>query len=278
MGDNNTQMQELRKEVDNLKHSMEGVTSSVAKIRQSVDASVAQAIDKFRRLLATSMNTHGGVRPPAEGIPKGENRPGNYQLPTRSLYARFGAELFDDPMSDFKDLRQVNSVQDYVNLFDELLTRVELSEDQVVSCFVRGLKPEVGLPVKMLAPRSLAKAVNLARIQEQAIFVQQQVSSGSSVLSNPKTTPRFDNPPTFSYGSTYQSSRSHPNPSKNSTTFSNNPKPNLKNVNEMDERRSKGLCLIVMKKVEEDSEGVEEVEQEVVANPAEFLTMIGDSL
>lgn len=33
-----------------------------------------------------------------------------------SLYARFGAELFDDPMSDFKDLRQVNSVQDYVNL------------------------------------------------------------------------------------------------------------------------------------------------------------------
>ena len=134
-----------------------------------------------------------------------------------------------------------------MSISDELLTRVELSEDQVVSCFVRGLKPEVGLPVKMLAPRSLAKAVNLARIQEQAIFVQQQVSSGSSVLSNPKTTPRFDNPPTFSYGSTYQSSRSHPNPSKNSTTFSNNPKPNLKNVNEMDERRSKGLCLIVMK-------------------------------
>ena len=89
MGDNNTQMQELRKEVDNLKHSMEGVTSSVAKIRQSVDASVAQAIDKFRRLLATSMNTHGGVRPPAEGIPRGENRPGNYQLPTRNYRMDF---------------------------------------------------------------------------------------------------------------------------------------------------------------------------------------------
>ena len=72
-----------------------------------------------------------------------------------------GVELFDDPMGDFKDLRQVNSIQDYVNLFDDLLTRVELSEDQVVSCFIRGLKPEISLLVKMLAPRSLAKAVNI---------------------------------------------------------------------------------------------------------------------
>lgn len=72
----------------------------------------------------------------------------------RCLYARFGSELFDDPMGDLKDLRQVTSVQDYVDLFDELLTRVELSEDYVVSCFVRGLKPEICLTVKMLGPRT----------------------------------------------------------------------------------------------------------------------------
>ncbi|OIS97937.1 hypothetical protein A4A49_01646 [Nicotiana attenuata] len=53
------------------------------------------------------------------------------------LYARFGYELFDDPMGDLKDLRQVSSVQDYVDLFDEMLTRVELSEEYVVSCFIR---------------------------------------------------------------------------------------------------------------------------------------------
>lgn len=32
----------------------------------------------------------------------------------RLLYSRFTIELFDDPMGDFNDLRQVSSVQDYV--------------------------------------------------------------------------------------------------------------------------------------------------------------------
>lgn len=73
----------------------------------------------------------------------------------RCLYARFGSELFDDPMSDLKDLKQVTPIQDYVNLFDQLLTRVELNEEYVASCFLRGLKPEIGLPIMMFAPRSL---------------------------------------------------------------------------------------------------------------------------
>lgn len=94
MGDHSTRMQELRKEVDNLKNSMEGVTTSVAEIRQSVNASVAQAMEEFRRLLSTSMNTNG-VRPDVggkevlEGIHRGKNRPGNYQLPTRNYQMDF---------------------------------------------------------------------------------------------------------------------------------------------------------------------------------------------
>lgn len=89
----------------------------------------------------------------------------------RCLYATFGSELFDDPMGDLNDLKQVNSVQDYVDLFDELLTRVELNEEYVVSCFLRGLKPEIWLPVKMFAPRSLHKAISLAKIQEQTLTI-----------------------------------------------------------------------------------------------------------
>lgn len=61
------------------------------------------------------------------------------------VHSRFGTELFDDPMGHSKDLRQVSSVQDYVDTFDELLTRVELADDCVVSCFIRGLKLEIGL-------------------------------------------------------------------------------------------------------------------------------------
>ncbi|XP_049345420.1 uncharacterized protein LOC125809928 [Solanum verrucosum] len=372
MGDHNARMQELRKEVDSLKHSMKGVTSSVAEIRQSVDASVAQAMDKFRRLFATSMNNNGSTRPAAEGVPRDGNRSENYHLPTRnyqmdftkfdgqglrewiyrceqffdvdetpddsrvklascnfegkalqwhqsymkhrisrewprwteyvgSLFARFGAELFDDPMGDFKDLRQVNSVQDYVDLFDELLTRVELSEDQIISCFVRGLKPEIGLPVKMLAPRSLAKAINLARIQEQTLVVQKQVFSEPSVLSNPKNIHRFvANNSSFSYVSN-QPTKHNPITSKfQNPTLANNPKPQLKHAKllspaEMEERRSKGLCFncdekysyghVCKKKrqlfymeVEEGEGEPKEMEDDIMVDPTEFFTMIGQGL
>lgn len=58
-------------------------------------------------------------------------------------------------MGDFNDLRQLSSVQHYVDTFDEFLTRLELTDESAVSCFISGLKPEIGLPVKMFAPRSL---------------------------------------------------------------------------------------------------------------------------
>lgn len=51
-------------------------------------------------------------------------------------------------MGDLKDLKQTSCVQNYV-VFDELLARVELSEEYIVSCFIRGLKFEIGLHVKM---------------------------------------------------------------------------------------------------------------------------------
>lgn len=47
--------------------------------------------------------------------------------------------IVDDPLGDLKDHRQATSMQDYVDLFDELLTRVELNEEYVVSCFLRRL-------------------------------------------------------------------------------------------------------------------------------------------
>lgn len=47
------------------------------------------------------------------------------------LDSRFGTELFDDPTWDSTDLRQVSFVQDYVDTFNELLTRVELADDYV---------------------------------------------------------------------------------------------------------------------------------------------------
>ncbi|XP_075076397.1 uncharacterized protein LOC142163045 [Nicotiana tabacum] len=241
MGDHNTRMQELRKEVDNLKGSMDTVVSSISDLRQMMDAKVAQAMEEIKNIILGNLTMGGDAQSTREEVVADrvpavvQNRNDEYQLPTRSyqvefpkfngeglkdwlyqceqffdvdgtpesskvklasckvesralqwhqyfmkhhvtrewprwrkyvrcLYAIFGSELFDDPMGDLKDLRQVSSVQDYVDLFDELLTRVKLSEDYVVSCFIRGLKPEIGLPIKMLSPRTLAKAISLARI------------------------------------------------------------------------------------------------------------------
>lgn len=41
MGDHITRMQELRREVDTLKGSMEGVVGSIAELQQAVDAKVS---------------------------------------------------------------------------------------------------------------------------------------------------------------------------------------------------------------------------------------------
>lgn len=194
MGDHNTRMHELRKEVDNLRGSIKAVTSSVSELQKSVDNKVAQAMEEIRKLLVSNLTTTGvqnhafpveNERPDVV-VP----RPRGYQPPNRDyhmefpifddiglkdwlytceqifavedtsedsevkvvscklegkalqwhqsymkhrvtrdwprwgeyvacLYARFGFELFDDPMGDFKDLRQVSLVQDYVDLFDE---------------------------------------------------------------------------------------------------------------------------------------------------------------
>lgn len=152
----------------------------------------------------------------------------------RCLYSRFSTELFDDPMEDFKDLRQVSSVQDYVDTFDELLTRVELAYEYVVSCFISGLKPEIGLPVKMFAPRSLQRAISLARIQEQTISLNQHSAKNLTTSSYTSTfTPKNNyRPPSFS-----QPQPKVPPPS------TKNFKSRFLTPKEMEERRSKGLCF-----------------------------------
>lgn len=117
---------------------------------------------------------------------------------------------------------------------------------------MRELKLEIGLIVKMLGPISLAKAVSIARIQEQTLIVRNQIFSYSSPH-NSRNNNRFT--PTFSYGSIQPAkpTQDYPRPQNttpnNSTTRpNNNPnvKPNLKYAKlptpvEMDERRNKGL-------------------------------------
>lgn len=221
MGDHSTRLQEMRREIDALKGSMEGVVGSVSKLGDIVDSKVANAMNEIKQLIAAMATSNGQQNNGQREVPievEAQNNGGGraeavreeeHHLTTRNyhvefpkfdgnglkdwiykaeqffdvdetplstrvklascrlegralqwhqtfmkniitrewpgwgeymscLYSRFGTELFDDPMVDFKDLRQVSSVQDYIDTFDELLTRVELADEYVVSCFIRG--------------------------------------------------------------------------------------------------------------------------------------------
>lgn len=68
-------------------------------------------------------------------------------------------------------LKQSSNVVVYKNQFEALSNRItSLSETQKLSCFLSGLKDEIHLPVRMLAPKSLNEAFGLAKIQEEYLI------------------------------------------------------------------------------------------------------------
>lgn len=78
-----------------------------------------------------------------------------------ALTARFGA-LYDDPMTDLKNLRQNNSVQEYQDAFDAIVNRLDLGPSYALSCFLAGLDDEIQLNVRMFNPKTLRHAYFLA--------------------------------------------------------------------------------------------------------------------
>ena len=77
---------------------------------------------------------------------------GEYVL---AMKARFGALSYEDPMAEIKKLRQTGSLKDYLQSFDALLDKVQLNEEQALSCFLAGLKHEMEVVVCMFNPKSL---------------------------------------------------------------------------------------------------------------------------
>ncbi|KAG8384225.1 hypothetical protein BUALT_Bualt04G0095800 [Buddleja alternifolia] len=61
----------------------------------------------------------------------------------RALHDRFGAFLYDDPMSKLVNLKQTGSIQDYLDKFDELMNCIELVEPYAISCFLGGIKHDI---------------------------------------------------------------------------------------------------------------------------------------
>ncbi|KAG8384912.1 hypothetical protein BUALT_Bualt04G0167500 [Buddleja alternifolia] len=86
----------------------------------------------------------------------------------RALNDRFGALLYEDPMSELVNLKQNGSIREYLDKFDELMNCVELPEPYAISCFLGGLKSDVVVHVRMFKPRTLQDDISLAKLQEHA--------------------------------------------------------------------------------------------------------------
>ncbi|KAH0679311.1 hypothetical protein KY284_020396 [Solanum tuberosum] len=82
-----------------------------------------------------------------------------------ALNERFGEE-FEDSMEALKNLTQTGSVKEYQAEFDRLLTGVNLSNKNTITCFLGGLNPELNKSIRMQSPRILLQAYKLARLQE----------------------------------------------------------------------------------------------------------------
>nr|GEX13669.1 hypothetical protein [Tanacetum cinerariifolium] len=125
-----------------------------------------------------------------------------WEIYEAAIYKRFGP-CYEDRMEEIKNLRQNGTVTDYQDQFEALVSRVELTESQAISCFVAGLQEDIGMMVKMFKPKSLYDAYQLARMQETVKTINTKrytpilptpKHSGSSAIVNRSTTPNVKPP------------------------------------------------------------------------------------
>nr|GEZ59514.1 reverse transcriptase [Tanacetum cinerariifolium] len=81
-----------------------------------------------------------------------------------AIMQRFG-NSFDDPLGELKNCKYENSMADYQNNFDKLLSRVDIREDQAISFYMAGLPIDIKLAVRMFKPQTLSVAYSLSKLQ-----------------------------------------------------------------------------------------------------------------
>ncbi|KAG8373412.1 hypothetical protein BUALT_Bualt11G0021600 [Buddleja alternifolia] len=99
-----------------------------------------------------------------------------YQIPTKCLTVEFPkfhredlrgwvyrCEQFFD-VDETSDEAKTGTIQDYLDKFDELMNCLDLSESHAISCFLRGIKHEISVPVRMFKPKTLQEAISLAKL------------------------------------------------------------------------------------------------------------------
>ncbi|KAG8386544.1 hypothetical protein BUALT_Bualt03G0159400 [Buddleja alternifolia] len=173
---------------------------------------------------------------------RSDKRMPNWGEYVTALQDRFGSFLFEDPMSELMNLRQIGAVKEYLDKFDELLNNVDLNESYAVSCFLPGLKSEIEVQVRMFKPKNLQEDVSLAKLQEQALILAQKRNHSTKPQPYQKNLPLL---PTPSYTSTIPSTHNtHPISKPSTNTTLNSKSGRRLTPQEIDDKRAKGLCFL----------------------------------
>ncbi|GKD62399.1 reverse transcriptase, partial [Tanacetum coccineum] len=166
----------------------------------------------------------------------GENYP--WELYEKEGLKRFGTVL-DDPLMEFKKLKQEGTIKDYQEKFEELLNMVELDEKHAISLFLGGLKNEINMQIGMFTLDFLTDVFYMAKMQEQTL-----------VALKARYTPLLFNPASKLNTNTSQGVRNvNGNSKPNTSSGGNYPKTNTPQVRkqlsqkEYAEKRAQKLCF-----------------------------------
>ncbi|KAL1224617.1 putative mitochondrial protein [Cardamine amara subsp. amara] len=152
------------------------------------------------------------------------------------LKERFEDEC-DDPVAELKRLQKTDGIVDYHEKFEVIKTRLNLSEDYLVSNYLAGLRNDTQMHIRMFRPQTVRHCLVLGRLYEKA----HPRRNGSNTWVNNKTIPQMNqNKGILQYKKEAELKPIYP------TTYNNKnpgtqPRKFLSNE-EMSERRAKGLC------------------------------------
>ncbi|XP_026459814.1 uncharacterized protein LOC113360524 [Papaver somniferum] len=139
------------------------------------------------------------------------------------LRARFAPEKFVDPRLAISNIEKKGTVREHIPVFERLMNLVDFTEEHLIQCFIRSLKPQIGSALRLLDIISLDDAFKKAIHQEEALAANKSV---------PRQPYR---PPPFRPAATVQ-----PTPYNKS---SSPPVYRHLSLAEQRERREKGLCF-----------------------------------
>lgn len=165
-----------------------------------------------------------------------------------AITSRFG-KLFDDPIAELFTLKQTGGVKEYHDSFDGVVSKLSLSEEYVLSCFLAGLSEEIQYQVRMFHPKNLQQAYCLAKLQEatqQAPKSKKHIKNTHNSQTRPPNSYRKPLPPLLPTPNTPPNNPKPPYPDNPPRPANPNFRPNTTRKTltplEMVDRRSKGLC------------------------------------